>query len=230
MLREVKNPFSKRPHFFLKLWHLLGLAFWFLILRVFNRVIIRGRENIPKKGEKGILFLYNHISAIDPFVIGVTSMPFFSPVEWKAPAKEELFNIPVLRTLLYSWGAFPVRRGQQDRGAMDSMSNMAKESVLVIAPEGRRSTTGDLLPGRPGVGRVIHLGKPNKIIPVLLQGTDRVLPRGSIWLRCFKEIIITYGSPLNFSSYHNLLNTKEVSQAIVDEVMKSIRELKKQSG
>lgn len=230
MLQEVKNPFSKRPHFFLNLWHILGLVFWFLILRIFNKVTIRGKENIPKKGEKGILFLYNHISSIDPFVLGVTSMPFFSPVWWKAPAKEELFKISVLRYLLYSWGAFPVHRGKQDRVAMDSMVNMAKESVLVIAPEGRRSTTGGLLPGRPGVGRVIHLGKPNKIIPVLLQGTDRVLPRGSFWLRFFQEMIITYGSPLNFSAFNDLPNTKEVSQTIVDEVMKSILELKKQSG
>ncbi|HEX9757293.1 MAG TPA: lysophospholipid acyltransferase family protein [Nitrospiria bacterium] len=230
MLGDVTNPFSKGPHFFLNLWHFFGLSFWIVLLRIFNHVTILGKENIPKKGERGVLFLYNHISAIDPFVIGVTSMPFFSPVWWKAPAKEELFKNSFLRYLLYSWGAFPVRRGQQDQMAMDSMVQMAKDNVLVIAPEGRRSPTGDLLPGRPGVGRVIHFGKPNKIIPVLLQGTEQVLPKGRFWPRFFRKIIITYGPSLNFSSFDHVPNTKEVSQVIVDEVMNSILVLMKDSG
>ncbi len=90
------------PGFLRNIWHALGLLFWYVIFKVFNRVRVIGKENIPQKGESGVLILANHVSAIDPFLIAVTAMPFFSPVWWRAPAKEELFRIPIVKNILSS--------------------------------------------------------------------------------------------------------------------------------
>jgi len=214
------------PGFFRNIWHAIGLLFWHFIFRVLNRVGVLGQENIPQRGERGVLILGNHVSAIDPFAIAATSMPFFSPVWWRAPAKAELFRVPLIKTILASWGAIPVVRGQRDLEAIGRMISLLPSSVIVAFPEGRRSTDGQLLPGRPGMGKVIHDARPRKIVPVYIQGTNVLLPKGKILPRLFKTVTIHYGEPLNLSRYYGQPDSVLVSQQIVDEVMREIARLK----
>ncbi len=213
------------PGFLLNLWHLLGLSLWHFIFKWVNRVDVFGEENIPKRGEEGVMLLYNHISAIDPFLVGATSMPFFSPVWWRAPAKEELFDIPIVRHVLASWGAFPVRRGKRDLVSMQKMVEMLSHSVVVIAPEGRRSFEGPLQRGRPGVGKILYDARPRKVIPVRVRGVDRILPVGKILPRIGKKVTITYGPPIDLSPYYSSPDSVETSQRIVDTIMEEIAKL-----
>ncbi len=213
------------PGFFLNLWHVLGLSFWHFIFKWLNRVEVFGEEHIPKRGEEGVMLLYNHVSAIDPFLVGATGMPFFSPVWWRAPGKEELFNIPVIRSLLASWGAFPVRRGKRDLEAIRKMVEMLSHSVVVIAPEGKRSTDGQLQRGRAGVGKILYDAHPRKVIPVRVRGVEAILPVGKILPRMGKKVKITYGAPVDLSPYYLLPDSVETSQQIVDTVMREIAKL-----
>lgn len=219
-------PPTDGPGFFRNIWHAIGLLFWYFIFKVLNRVKIIGQENIPQRGERGALILGNHVSAIDPFAIAVTAMPFFSPVWWRAPAKAELFRIPVIRNILSTWGAIPVLRGQRDLEAISRMVALLPGSVIVAFPEGRRSTDGQLLPGRPGMGKVIHDARPKKVIPVYIKGTDTLLPKGKALPRLFKTVTIHYGKPLDLSHYYLQPESIIVSQQIVDEVMGAIARLK----
>lgn len=213
------------PGFFLNLWHLLGLSFWHFIFKWLNRVDVFGEENIPRRGEEGVMLLYNHISAIDPFLVGATAMPFFSPVWWRAPAKEELFNIPVIRNIIASWGAFPVRRGKRDLEAIQKMVDLLSHSVVVIAPEGKRSPDGALQRGRAGVGKILYDARPRKVIPVRVRGVDAVLPIGKVFPRIGRKVTITYGAPLDLSPYYLLPDGVETSQRIADTVMQEIAKL-----
>jgi 1-acyl-sn-glycerol-3-phosphate acyltransferase len=208
------------------MWHALGLLFWVLLLRVLNRLRIRNPENRPARAEFSVMICGNHISAVDPFVVAASAMPFFSPVWWRAPAKEELFQVPVVRSILRTWGAFPVRRGKGDREAMESMVRLLRSSVIVLFPEGTRSPDGHLQPGRAGVGKVIYDARPAKVIPVLIQGSDRLLPRGCILPRFFRAITISYGLPVDLSQFYAREDSVEVSQAIVDQVMRAIDRLR----
>ena len=189
---------STRPGFLSKCWYGIGLGFWQIIFKVLNRVEVLGSENRPKKGEGSVLLLSNHISAIDPFLIAITSYPLFSTVRWRAPAKEELFRYPVVRNIIAAWGAFPVRRGKKDHEAMYQMALMLKDSVVVIFPEGTRSRDGLLLKGRPGVGKIIWDARPSKIIPLVVEGTNRILPKGRIFPAVGKKTRIYYGKPMDF--------------------------------
>ena len=195
------------------------------MLKVLNRVDVRRPENIPARGEHGVILCGNHISAVDPFVIAVSAMPFFSPVWWRAPAKEELFRIPLLRSVLRSWGAFPVRRGRRDLEAIELMTRISSQSVIVIFPEGRRSPDGRLQPGKAGVGKIIYDARPAKVIPVMIEGSDRMLPRGRVLPRMNQTVTITYGPALDFSEYFDQENSLETSQKIVNRIMEEIKKL-----
>ncbi len=213
------------PGFLINCWHAIGLAFWWLIFKGLNRVRVFGKDHIPAKGEPGVMLLYNHISAIDPFLVGVTAMPFFSPIWWRAPGKEELFRIPIVRTIIASWGSFPVSRGKRDLKAIQKMVDLLAHSVVLIAPEGTRSTTGQLLKGKAGVGKIIYDARPRKVIPVRVRGVDQILPKGSIIPRIGKTAEITFGAPLDLTAYYALPDSVETAQKIVDGVMDALGRL-----
>jgi 1-acyl-sn-glycerol-3-phosphate acyltransferase len=216
---------SDRPSLFMRCWHAIGLAFWWTLFRGLNRVTVHGEDHIPKKGEVGAMLLYNHISAIDMFLVATMAYPFFSPIWWRAPAKEELFNVPIIRNIIASWGAFPVRRGRRDMKAIQKMVEMLRHSVVLIAPEGTRSTTGSLLPGKAGVGKIIYDARPQKVIPVRVRGVEQILPKGSILPRIGKRTEIVFGPPIELSDCYALAESRETSQKIVDRVMEAIGQL-----
>ncbi|MBI3995622.1 MAG: 1-acyl-sn-glycerol-3-phosphate acyltransferase [Nitrospirae bacterium] len=213
------------PGFLINLLHWIALSLLDLLFRVFNRVEVHDREHIPSRGERGVLFLSNHISALDPFLIGITAMPRFSPVWWRAAAKEELFTRVFSRAVMYLIGAFPVKRRQRDIGSMDRMAEVLKTDVLVVFPEGTWSSTGEMLPGRPGVGKVIYDARPPKIIPVAVKGTDEILPRGSWIPRIGRRAAIIYGPPMDLERFYQRPPDLETSQQIVNAVMEEIRRL-----
>ncbi len=216
---------AQGPGFLINLWHALGLLFWVVLFRGLTRIQVQGKENIPARGETGALLLSNHISAIDPFVIAATAMPFFSPVWWRAPAKAELFAIPVLRNILRSWGAIPIRRGERDLESIELMTRLLPGSVIVAFPEGRRSTDGSLLPGRPGLGKVIYHAHPKKVIPIRIEGTERLLRKGSILPRLFTRVTIRYGRPVELTAYYRKEDSLVVSKQIINAVMEAIEAL-----
>jgi len=213
------------PGKLLNLFHAFILTGLDLLFRVFNRVEIRGQENIPSRGEYGVLILSNHISTLDPFLIGITAMPRFSPVRWRAAAKVELFQSTLSRWVMNRIGAFPVERGKHDIDSIERMVSSLKTDVLVTFPEGTWSFNGQLLPGRMGVGRVIRLAKPNKVLPVALKGTDRILPRGHIIPRMGQRAKIVFGAPIDFERLYSMPDDIDTAKEIVKVVMDEIGRL-----
>jgi 1-acyl-sn-glycerol-3-phosphate acyltransferase len=212
------------PRWYHGIWHLIGLLWWTLILRVLNQVTVHGREQIPRRGASNILICSNHISALDPFFIAIVAMPRFSSVWWRAPAKEELFDLPIVKTVLKTWGAFPVKRGQRDFASIERMVRLLPTSVIVTFPEGTRSETGRLLPGRRGLGKVIYEAKPT-VIPVAITGTDQILARGRTLPSIGHRATVAFGLPVDLQRFYLESDSPELSQRIVDEVMNAIEAL-----
>jgi 1-acyl-sn-glycerol-3-phosphate acyltransferase len=219
---------ANKPGFFTQCWCGVGLGFWNIVFKRLNKVEILGAENRPYYGEGSVLLLSNHISAIDPFLIAVTSYDYFSPVRWRAPAKEELFRYPIVRNIIAAWGAFPVKRGKGDYEAMNEMVKMLKVSVMVIFPEGTRSRDGILLRGKAGVGKIIWEARPSKIIPVVVEGTNWILPKGRVIPLVGKRTRICYGKPIDFSPYDPVNPTIEASQMMVDHVMNRLKRMQEE--
>lgn len=212
----------KGPGFIINCWHFTLLCLLDLLFHFLNRVEVVGKENRPQRGEGSVLILSNHISALDPLLIGSTGMPRFSPVWWRAAAKEELFESFLSHWIVRSIGAFPVKRRQRDQASKDLMVESLKTDVLVVFPEGTWSTTGKLLPGRLGVGKIVMDAKPSKILPVAIRGTDNVLPRGSFIPRVGRKMQIVYGPPVDMRSFYEMEDSEETHRQIVEVIMKKI--------
>jgi 1-acyl-sn-glycerol-3-phosphate acyltransferase len=187
--------------------------------RVLNRSRAIGTENLPREG--GALIAANHISWIDTLIIPVFSAKRLSIDPYLAPGKEELFSIPVVSTIISLWGSFPVRRGKRDFEAMKRISHYAKHYRVMIFPEGTRSKTGQLLPGRTGVGWIIYHARP-VVIPTLVINTELYFKPGGRRPWFFVPYRVVFGKPLDLSRFYAMEDAKETSQAIADEIMKAL--------
>jgi 1-acyl-sn-glycerol-3-phosphate acyltransferase len=190
-----------------------------LFFRLWCRMRIEGAEHIPCHG--GVLLASNHISLLDPVLISYSVMATRGvQIVW-APAKAELFRLPLLGRLIGSLGAFPVRRGRGDLHAIRRMVRHMRTEKLMLFPEGTRSRDGRLGAGKRTVGKLLHEGRPI-VIPAVVWGTDRVLSPGSWRPRFRPQVGVRYGAPLDLQRYYALPGTKETSTAIVQDLMRSI--------
>jgi 1-acyl-sn-glycerol-3-phosphate acyltransferase len=184
---------------------------------------IRGRENVPTTGP--LIIASNHRAHVDPpYVSQVTKRHIFYM------AKEELFTTSKpFAKLLYALGAFPVRRGESDRAALRKAISLLKEGrVLGIFPEGTRSFDKTLLPPEKGFALIAkQTGAP--IVPVALEGTDRILPKGTSRVHRGK-VSITVGKPVTaqeiLAAYEG--DSKDALEIIGQEVMRRIAGMMRQ--
>jgi 1-acyl-sn-glycerol-3-phosphate acyltransferase len=210
-------PFGKRLWFGFS-WLALG-AF----LAGLNRLKITGAEHIPAGG--GVLLAANHLSIFDTLLIPWANIAKVRvEVVW-APAKAELFDIPVLNRIIASWGAFPVQRSGRDVGAMRRLVELMRREKVMLFPEGTRSADGRLGKGNRAVGKLIYLARPI-VIPTAILGTDRLLVKGGIIPRLFSTLEVRFAPPLDLERYYAAPDTKATAEAINYSLMRSIARLR----
>jgi 1-acyl-sn-glycerol-3-phosphate acyltransferase len=131
---------------------------------------VKGGENFPKEGP--VLLVCNHVSYLDPCVVGDAS-----PRRVSFMAKAELFENKLLNWLLRGVDCFPVKRGEADTSAIKKVLAQLKEGrCVVIFPEGTRSQDGELHPAEEGAALLaMRTGCP--VVPVFVSGTDKMLDR-----------------------------------------------------
>ena len=162
-----------------------------LIRLVFPYRVI-GIENIPPANPDSRLILCaNHISLLDPVYleVGLPRHVYFM-------AKAELFKNPILRWLIEKqYGAFPVKRGAGDTGALDTAGAIVREGkMLGIFPEGTRSKDGKL--GRAKSGASLIAAQTHAdILPVC------IIAKGQ-HARAFHCTKIVIGKPLTNEELH----------------------------
>ncbi len=95
------------------------------------------------------LLTFTHASNLDGFLVAGTC-----PIRQLAFGKKELFVVPFFSWISLAIGGVPVDRGNRDRAVQAlrrSVESAKKAKICIaIAPEGTRSTTGQLLPFKKG--------------------------------------------------------------------------------
>jgi 1-acyl-sn-glycerol-3-phosphate acyltransferase len=192
------------------------------VAKALFRVSAEGREHVPATGP--VLLVANHLSLLDPPLVGVATSRQLCFM-----AKEELFRVPGLGPLIRALGARPVRRDGGDRRAlMAALGLLAEGRALLVFPEGTRGEEGRLGEAKPGVGMLAVLsGAP--VVPVHIEGSGRVLPRGRAWPRLAK-VRVTFGPPLSFKPAGEGETRKERYREAAQEVMRAIGQLMQQGG
>jgi 1-acyl-sn-glycerol-3-phosphate acyltransferase len=134
------------------------------LLRALYRIDGTGWDRIPAGGA---VLAASHDSLIDPFILGVAT-----PRVIHYMAKAELWRYPGLKQVVQGFGAFPVRRGRGDAGAVEYGREVLERGELVgMFPQGtclpyRRR------PWRRGAARLAkETGAP--LVPVALVNTER---------------------------------------------------------
>ena len=180
--------------------HLFRLIFYTVF-----RVRVYGRENIPTEG--AVILAANHASNIDPPLMASL---IDRPVSYMA--KIELFENPIFGAAIRRCHAFPVKRGESDRGAIKAAVNVLKEGrVLGLFPEGTRSKTGELRKAEAGVALIAAMtGAP--IVPVAILNSHRIFANGGT----LPQLRIMYGTPILFQGDRK---NKEELDAFSAEIM-----------
>ena len=151
-----------------------------LVARIWCRCVapirIEGMERIPRTG--AVILAANHISNMDPMVIGAWVTPGLRRRRIHWLGKRELFDWPAFGWLAAHCGVHPVERGTADVDAYRLATRILESGcVLMIFPEGTRSPTGDLQEAKDGLA-ALAMRTGAAIIPIGVNNSDAVWAKG----------------------------------------------------
>lgn len=168
------------------------------------------REKIPRQG--GYIIASNHLSNLDPMLVGIASGRHLSFV-----AKSSLFKNPFINFFLYQFGAFPIKRGAFDAQAIkEALRRLDKGYGIVMFPQGTRSENLESTQVKAGVG-FLAVKAQVPVVPVLVVGSDKAMPKGVKGIRRAKVSVI-FGDPIK-------VDQKSDYQQIANQVHAAIKSL-----
>jgi 1-acyl-sn-glycerol-3-phosphate acyltransferase len=164
------------------------------VFRLLWRVRIEGRHHIPTQGPAVVAA--NHQSFCDSLFI-----PLAVTRRVTYLAKAEYFDSWKTAWFFRAVGQIPIRRGGGDaaeRALSTAREVLGRGRIVGLYPEGTRSDDHLVHRGRTGVARLaLESGVP--VIPVGVDGTDRVQPIGARTFRPFRRVTIRFGPPMHLA-------------------------------
>lgn len=150
-------------------------------------ISVEGRENIP---DGGAIVCSNHTSMFDPIILTAALGQNVCYM-----AKAELFKIPVFRSLIKAFGAYPVNRGGADVKSLKTTVGLINDGEKIgIFPQGTRMPKKSPAPeqAKGGVGLIAYRSQAD-VLPVLLKTKKNKTG-------LFRKTKVIIGKPIPFSS------------------------------
>lgn len=143
-----------------------GRLILFFATRTVYRVRVIGRDNFPEKS--GALLVCNHMSFVDvALLIAATDRPI------RFIMYQGIYDHPVVKPFAKMVKAIPISSEQHPREMLHSLKTateaLRNDEIVCIFAEGQITRTGQLLPFRRGLERIMK-GVEVPIIPVNLDG------------------------------------------------------------
>lgn len=219
----IPKPLSERINS--AITHLPRLVWWRRLIRwlikwlskcvvaVFIHLETTGLENLPKQDPA--IIVGNHLGDAD-LIIGLAISPTQNV---EILAKSELYEFPILGSLLDIYGVIWVHRGQPDRKALRSaLQGLEHGRIIALAPEGRESLSGSLEEGTGGAA-YLALKSNVPIVPVTVTGTENDKVYGNLKRFRKTSVSLKVGLPFRLQSTSNL---RESVKAGTMTIMKSL--------
>jgi len=170
-----------------------------LWLRLYHRLTIAGRANLPAEGP--FVLVANHSSHLDTLcllsVLGARDLHRAFP----AAAKDYFFT-NVARTVLSAVlvNALPFDRRADPRRSLALCRRVLDDgSILILFPEGTRAREqGEPGEFKPGIGLILA-GTAHPVVPCRLEGAHRAWPR-SAWFPRPRRVRLAIGRPRRYES------------------------------
>jgi 1-acyl-sn-glycerol-3-phosphate acyltransferase len=168
-----------------------------VIFRIWNRLRVTGRENLP--ASPPFVLIANHTSHLDALLLAS-----LLPAKWRdqvspVAASDTFFEKrPSATFAAWFLNALAIRRRGTGAHSLEQMRNRLNEenAVFIIFPEGTRSRTGQLQAFKSGIGRLVAENKV-PVVPCRLEGCFRAWPPGNSFVKptCLS---IKIGKPVTF--------------------------------
>ena len=155
-------------------------SLFYLGFRLFTRLEVRGLERLPVSGP--YIFVTNHLHLLDaPLMFALLGQRDATGFVGSTHRTNLFYRLAA------DWvGGIWLHRGEPDREALSAALDALKQGrILGIAPEGTRSQTRALGPGKEGVAFLVARSRA-PLYPVALTHTDRVF---SAWKRLRRPLV-----------------------------------------
>ncbi|MCL2813318.1 MAG: 1-acyl-sn-glycerol-3-phosphate acyltransferase [Oscillospiraceae bacterium] len=159
------------------------------------RVRVINPENEPLDGDVGAyVACINHSSNWDPILIGAC---MHRPLRYMA--KSELFKVPLLKSLVRLFGAYPVKRDTADVASVRAtIAILENGEVVGMYPQGHRAKGihPEKITPKGGVAMVAFKAKTG-ILPIT------VISKG-YKVRAFRKTIVVFGEYIPFEEFEKI--------------------------
>ncbi len=224
-LLESLRDFPRQPHmlvYALRAFAALLLRGW---MKLYHRLEVGGRDNLPQKGS--FIIVCNHTSHLDTLAL-LTAIPMKKIHRTFPAAAADYFfsSLPRSAASAIFINALPFDRKVKGAESLAVCSQLlANEgNILILFPEGTRTTTGALGRFRSGIGRLV-VGTDFLVVPCHLAGGLRAWPKGGVLPRPHK-LRLTIGAP---QTYNHLDKDAESVQAVCKDLEDRVAQLGQRS-
>jgi len=193
-------------------------------LRTYNRLEIIGGENLPDY--ESYVLVANHSSHLDTVCL-LSALPLRRLHRaFPAAAVDYFFeSTPRLWIASVVANALPFERSANARHSISVCRDLLSVpgNVLIIFPEGTRSSGGAMREFKAGIGTLVA-GRDTKVLPCYLDGAFRAWPKGARLPRP-RKVRLIIGAP---RCYAGILPEKSAVSAIAAELHDAVTGLREQ--
>jgi 1-acyl-sn-glycerol-3-phosphate acyltransferase len=198
---------------------LAALAFrgW---LRIYHRLEITGQEHLPRDGS--FVMVANHSSHLDTVCL-LAALPLRRLHRAFPAAAEDYFFVSTPRLALAAVvvNALPFGRKAHIRQSLDLCRHLLANpgNILVLFPEGTRTTDGRIGDFKPGIG-MLAAGTDLPILPCHLAGAFEAWPKGKLIPRP-RRLRLRIGVPRNYAALPaGKESAEQISRELRDAVVR----------